>query len=166
VRIPTATVDELSNTHDSLFFRGSFFRQFGSAAMVVSKATYTGMYGGWIRNCHGSYIYILSTVQTQHRARFVCFLPTHTSFLWYFLMFWCFLDARRLVYEDAKVNMKRVIGLLVLSFRLVFNVAREEKNISDLVTRGVITKEEEGSVLRYMLIPVHVPSLLMNLNCK
>ena len=59
----------------------------------------------------------------------------------------CILDARRFIYEDAKRNIKRVAGLLVLSFRLIFNVAREEKNISDLVTRGVITKEEEGFII-------------------
>lgn len=65
------------------------------------------------------------------------------------------LDARRLIYEDAKINIKRVVGLLVLSFRLIFNVAREEKNISDLVTRGVITKEEEGLIIRVKYVNYH-----------
>ena len=52
-----------------------------------------------------------------------------------------------MAYEDARTNIKRVVGLLVLSLKLIFNAAREEKDISNLVVRGVITKEEEGIFL-------------------
>lgn len=72
-------------------------------------------------------------------------------------------DARRLIYEDAKINIKRVVGLLVLSFRLIFNVAREEKNISDLVTRGVITKEEEGYFLTTNANTMGVTAIILSI---
>jgi hypothetical protein len=76
-------------------------------------------------------------------------------------------DARskdeRIEIRALKENlMHKIIGLLALSFRLLFNRARGTKDISDMVSRGFITQEEHDYLTEIDAKNVHICALLMN----
>jgi hypothetical protein len=58
--------------------------------------------------------------------------------------------------------MQQIIGLLVLTLRILFNNARGDHDISDLVQRGLITQEEHDYFVSINATTVHSCAMLLN----
>lgn len=71
-------------------------------------------------------------------------------------------EAKAKIRKEKEILMKKLIGYLVLIFRLLFNNARGVDHYQDLVDRDIITQDEHDYFKSIQAQPLHVSAFMLN----